>query len=135
MAFTHGRKTVVKINNVDLSVFQDSTEMSDGVDTHDVTTYGAARKAYAAGLGDGTFSIGGTHDNGLAGPRAVIKPLMAAGNAVEYIYRQEGTGSGLPESRVFVIIKSYKDSSPVADMCKWTAELQMTGDLTEIDQP
>jgi hypothetical protein len=135
MSFTHGRRTVVKINAVDLSVFTDSTEMNDGVDTHDVTTYGAARKAYAAGLGDGTFSIGGTHDNQAIGPRSVIKPLMAAGNAVEFIYRQEGTGTGLPESRVFVIVNSYKDSSPVADMCKWTSELQMTGDLTEVDQP
>lgn len=135
MAFTHGRHTVIIINGTNISAFTDNTEETDGVDTHDVTTYGAARKAYAAGLGDGTFTISGTHDNGATGPRAVLKPLMAAGAAVDFIYRTEGTGTGLPEEQVDVIIKSYKQTSPVADMVKWTAELQMTGPLVEIDQP
>lgn len=134
MAFTHGRLTVVIINAVDLSVFTDSTEENDGIDTHDVTAYGAVRKAYASGLGDGTFSIGGTHDNGVAGPRAVLKPIMAAGVDVQFTYRPEGTGVGKPQNRVQVIVKSFKSSSPVADMCKWTSELQMTGVLDETDQ-
>jgi hypothetical protein len=33
-----------------------------------------------------------------------------------------------------VIVKSYKQTAPVADMVKWTCELQMTGALVEIDQ-
>jgi len=134
MSFTHGRHTVIIIDGHNISAFSDNTEETDGVDTHDVTTYGAARKAYAAGLGDGTFTIGGTHDNTAAGPRAVLKPLMAAGAAVDFVYRTEGTGTGLPEEQVDVIIKSYKQTAPVADMVKWTAELQMTGNLVEIDQ-
>lgn len=134
MAFTHGRLTVIKINGSDISAFSDNTEENDGVDTHDVTTYGAARKAYAAGLGDGMFTISGTHDNTAQGPRSVIKPLMAAGNAVPFVFRPEGTGSGLPEETVNVIVKSYKQTNAVADMVKWSAELQMTGALVEIDQ-
>lgn len=134
MSFTHGRHTVIILDGNNISAFSDNTEETDGVDTHEVTAYGAARKAYASGLGDGTFSIGGTHDNTAAGPRSVIKPLMHAGDAVPFVYRTEGTGSGLPEEQVDVIIKSYKQTAPVADMVKWTAELQMTGDLTEIDQ-
>lgn len=135
MSFVHGRHTVIIINGQNISSFSDNTEENDGVDTHDVTTYGAARKAYVAGLGDGTFTIGGTHDNGATGPRSVLKPLMAAGNPVDFIYRTEGTGTGLPEEQVDVIVKSYKQTAPVADMIKWTAELQMTGTLVEIDQP
>lgn len=134
MSFTHGRHTVIIIDGNNISAFSDNTEENDGVDTHDVTTYGAARKAYAAGLGDGTFTISGTHDNTAQGPRSVLKPIMAAGEAVPFVYRTEGTGTGLPEEQVDVIVKSYKQTAPVADMVKWSAELQMTGDLVEADQ-
>lgn len=134
MAFTHGRHTVIIIDGVNISAFSDNTEETDGVDTHDVTTYGAARKAYASGLGDGTFTISGTHDNGVTGPRTVLKNIQKLGLDVPFIYRTEGTGAGLPEEQVDVIVKSYKQTSAVADMVKWSAELQMTGTLVEIDQ-
>ena len=134
MAFTHGRHTVIILDGNNMSTFSDNTEETDGIDTHDVTTYGAARKAYSAGLGDGTFTISGTHDNTVSGPRSVIKPIMHTGNPVPFVYRTEGTGSGLPEEQVDVVVKSYKQTAPVADMVKWTAELQMTGDLIELDQ-
>lgn len=134
MAFTHGRHTVIIIDGHNISAFTDNTEETDGIDLHDVTTYGAARKAYASGLGDGTFTISGTHDNTAGGPRSVLKPMMSAGLAVPFVYRTEGTGTGLPEEQVDVFVKSYKQTSPVADMVKWTSELQMTGDLVEIDQ-
>jgi hypothetical protein len=134
MGNIHGRHTVVTIDGVDISGFTDNTEFSDGVDTHDTTTYGASRKRYDSGLGDGTISIGGTHSNETGNPRSVLKPMMAAGLAVEFVYRPDGTGSGKPQSAVNVIVKSYKDSSPVANMVKWTCELQMTDDLNEADQ-
>lgn len=134
MGNIHGRLTVVKVNAVDISEFTDNTEFNDGVDTHDTTTYGAGRKRYDSGLGDGTISIGGTHSNEANNPRDVLKPLMAAGLPVEFVYRPNGTGASKPQSIVNVLVKSYKDSSPVANMCKWTAELQMTEDLNEADQ-
>lgn len=134
MTFTHGRHTVIIIDGVNLSAFTDNTEEEDQTEVHDVTTYGAARKAYAAGLGDGTFTIGGTHDNGVSGPRTVLKALKAAGDPVPFQFRTEGTGTGLPEEQVDVIVKSYKQTNAVADMVKWTCELQMTGALAEIDQ-
>lgn len=134
MAFTHGRHTVIIIDGNNLSAFSDNTEENDETDVHDVTTYGNARKNYVAGLGDGTFSIGGTHDNGATGPRTVLKTIKALGEPVPFQYRTEGTGSGLPEEQVDVIVKSYKQTAPVADMVKWTCELQMTGALVEIDQ-
>jgi hypothetical protein len=135
MAFTHGRLTVIKINGVDISAFTDNTEEEDGVETHDVTTYGALRKAYSTGLGDGTFTIGGTYDDGATGPRAILKPLLAAGTApVEFIYRPEGTGAGKTQMTVNVLVSSYKQTSPVGEMVKWTAELQMSGNVTEADQ-
>lgn len=134
MAFKHGKATVVTLNGVDYSAFADTTDFDDGVDTHETTTYGRNRKTYLAGLGDGKVSVGGMHSDSVNNPRSLFKPLMAAGTEVQFVYRPEGTGVGKPQSRVNVIVSSYKDSSPVGDVVKWTAELQMTGDLDETPQ-
>lgn len=134
MGNIHGRLTVVTINGVNISEFTDTTEFNDSMATHDTTTYGAERNKYDSGLGDGTVSIGGTHSNEANNPRSVLKPLMSAGLPIEFVYRPNGTGTGRPQSIVDVLVKSYKDSAPVANMVKWTAELQMTEDLDETDQ-
>jgi len=134
MAFRHGKDTVVLLNSSDISPYTNTTAMTDETDTNEVTCYGAARKAYIAGLGDGTFTIGGVYDDTVAGPRAIIKPLKAAGAPVNFKYRPEGTGAGKAQSSVSVIIKSFNTSSPVAEQVAWTAELQMTGTLDETNQ-
>jgi hypothetical protein len=134
MAFRHGRHTVVTIDGTDLSTSTNSTDFNDGTDSHDVTCYGASRKAYHAGLGDGKITISGVHNDDATGPRAVLKPLKTAGSVVPFVFRPEGTGSGKAQSAVDVIVVAYNESAPVADMIKWTAELQMSGDLDETDQ-
>jgi hypothetical protein len=134
MTNVHGSGTFVSLDGEDVSPFTNSTTFGDGSDVHETTTYGRSRKTYFAGLGDGKITIGGFYDNGATGPRAVIKPLMAAGDPVEFIYRPEGTGAGLPQSKVDVVISSFNESSPVGDMVTWTCELQMTDDLDESDQ-
>lgn len=134
MGFTHGRHTVYLIDGDNLSTYTDNLEENDETDLHDVTTFGASRKAYESGLGDGTFTISGTHDNGATGPRTVLRAMKTAGLAVPFVFRSEGTGAGLPETQVDVFVKNYKQTNAVADMVKWTCELQMTGDVVDIDQ-
>lgn len=135
MTNVHGKNTVVTLNGVDYSEFSNSTDFKDATDTHENTTYGKSRKTYHSGLGDGTISVGGFYDTtAVSGPRALFKPLKAAGNPVEFVYRPEGTGAGKAQSVVDVIIASFDESSPVGDMVTWTAELQMTGDLDETAQ-
>lgn len=135
MANIHGKNTVVLLNGVDYSEFSNSTDFKDATDAHENTTYGRNRKTYHAGLGDGTVSVGGFYDNTVSsGPRNLFKPLKAAGTAIEFTYRPEGTGAGKPQSRVDVIITTFEESSPVGDMVTWTSELQMTGDLDETPQ-
>lgn len=134
MTYIHGKDTVVTINGSDISAFTNSTDFKDTTETHETSCYGVARKTYKAGLGDGTVTIKGIHDNGAGGPRKVLKALKAAGTAVTFIFRPEGTGSGKQQSSVSVIVKSYNDSDPVGDLVTWESELQMTGALTETDQ-
>jgi hypothetical protein len=135
MTNVHGKVTVVTLNGVDYSAYANKTDFKDSTDTHENTTYGRDRKTYHGGLGDGTVSVGGFYDNtAVAGPRALFKPLKAAGNAVVFVYRPEGTGAGKAQSIVSVLISSFEESSPVGDMVTWSAELQMTGVLDETAQ-
>ena len=134
MTFRHGKDTVVLFNGTDISQYTNNTEDTDETENHDVTCYGAVRKAYVAGLGDGTFVISGTHNDAAGNPREVIKPVKAAGTAVTFVYRAEGTGSGKSQSSVSVLVSSYVQTSPVAGVVTWKSELQMTGALTETDQ-
>lgn len=134
MSFIHGRNAVVIFNGTDISLYTNTDEMTDDTDMHDVTCFGAVRKAYVAGLGDGQFVIGGVHDNGALAPRAVLKPIKAAGTAVTFIHRPEGTGSGRAQSSVSVLVKQYVETTPASEMVSWKATLQMTGVLSEAAQ-
>lgn len=134
MAFVHGKNTVILFNGTDISQFCNNTDEEDTTTAHDVTCYGAARMAYAMGLGDGKFTLKGWHNNSANNPRDVIKPVKAAGTLVTFVFRPEGTGTGKAQSSVSVGVTSYKQSAPVAEMVSWEAEFQMSGDLTETDQ-
>jgi len=135
MASRHGKDTVTIINAIDISQYTNSCTMADETALHKTTCYGSTRDSYQAGIGDGTFTIGGIQNDGVNNPRDVLKPLKAAATAVPFIYRLEGTGSGKAQTSVSVFIKTFNESSPVGDNATWTAELQMTGALTETDQP
>lgn len=134
MGYVSGENTVVTINATDISAFTNNTDFDDTHEVYDTTCYGAQRKTKKAGLGDGTIKISGIYDDGAGGPRTVLKALKAAKAAVTFIYRPEGTGSGLAQDSVSVIVSSYKEGDPVAGMITWESVLEMTGALTSTDQ-
>lgn len=134
MSFVHGKDTYISLDGDDLSAYTNTSSWEDNSDKHDVTTYGAERKAYAYGLGDGKLSFGGIYDNTAAGPKAIIEGVKDAKALVTLIRRPEGTGSGLPQESVSVLVEKYSESSPVADMVTWSCDLQMSGDITRTTQ-
>lgn len=134
MAFRHGKDTVVKIAGNDISQYSNSTQFGDETEANETTTYGRSRKTYMGGLGDGKITVSGVYDDGATGPRGIIKPLKAAGAAVTFLFQPEGTGSGKAQSSVSVIITSFNETAPVADVISWACEMQMTGPLDETDQ-
>ena len=81
MAFIHGKGTAVSLGGDDLSVYSNSVTFGRTSDSHDVTTFGKNAHVYQGGLLDGTCSIQGVYDDGAAGPRATIEPLI--GTVVE----------------------------------------------------
>ena len=83
---------------------------------------------------DGSLSISGTYDDTASGPKAVIEPLMRAGDLVAAVYRPEGTGSGKPQQSFQVLVTTYSESSAVGDMIKWASEAKVSGGVTDSTQ-
>lgn len=132
MAQVHGRNTYVSLDADELSEFANNVEFSRESDSHDTTTFGRNSKRYKGGLLDGTATISGIYEDGLTGPRALVEPLI--GTNVALIYRPEGTGTGRPQKTVEVLVTTYNETSPVADMIAWTCECQFSGDVVTTSQ-
>lgn len=128
MAKVHGKDTYVSLDGDDLSAYANNVEYNRTGDSHDVTTFGNDAHVFNGGLLNGTATVTGIYDNtALTGPRGVITPLI--GTVVPLVYRPEGTGAGLPEDTVDVLVTSYAETAPVADMVTWVAQLQLSGDV------
>lgn len=132
MAFVHGKNTVITVNAVDLSAYTNTSTFTRGADSHDTTTYGKNDHCFSGGLGNNTFSMGGVYDNGSSGPRDTLEPLV--GTVVTMTRRPEGTGSGLPQDSVSILVTSYVETSPVADMVTWSLEAQCSDAVTSTNQ-
>lgn len=134
MAFVHGKDTYISLDGDDLSAFTNASELSRTADSHDVTTYGKSSHVFHGGLKNGTGSMSGIYDNTAGtGPRAVIEPLV--GTVVELVRRPEGTGAGLPQDTVDVLVTGYTETNPVADMVAWSCDLQLSDDIDTTAQP
>lgn len=133
MGFVHGKNTAISVATKDLSAFTDSSEIKRSADDHDVTTYGNDAHVYAGGLTDGTFSMSGTYDStATTGPRAVLNPLL--GTVVLILRKPEGTGSGKAQDSFNGLLTGYVETNPVADMVKWSAEFNISGDVDSTPQ-
>lgn len=132
MAFVHAKDTYFSLGGNDLSAFTNTSELTRKADKHDLTTYGKDDHVYGPGLGDGEASAGGVYDNTAAGPRDIIEPMI--GTMVTLIRRPEGTGSGLPQDSVTVLVEEYVETSPVADYVTWSVKLQLSDAVTSTNQ-
>jgi hypothetical protein len=135
MTFVHGKNTFISVGGNDLSAYTDSSEYEEDLDSHDVTCYGNNGHVFAGGLTDGGFKFSGTYDNTAStGPRAVLNPLLKAGALTTVIRRPEGTASTKPQDSFSFLLTKYVETSPVADMVKWSAEGKISGDVDSTPQ-
>lgn len=133
MAKVHGKNGEVEVGTADVSPHTNSIEWDTSADTHDTTCFGSTGHTYAGGLTDGKVSLKGIYDNtATTGPRDAVQAVL--GTTVAFTYRPEGTGTGKPESTCQVVVNSYKESVPVADMISWEAEFTISGAVAHTDQ-
>lgn len=128
MSRSHGKRTEITVNGTDLSAFTNTSEFTRSPDVHDVTCYGATDHVFDGGLGNGTFTMGGIYDTGVAGPRAILKPLE--GQLASFRRRIEGTGAGKPQDLFNGFLTEYVEAAPVAEFVAWNCTLQMSGPVT-----
>ena len=64
--------------------------------------------------------------------KAIIEPLI--GTVVTLIRRPEGTGSGLPQESLSVLVKTYTETNPVADMITWSCAMTKSDAITRTTQ-
>lgn len=133
MARVHSKNTVVLLGSDDLSEHLNDSDWTRSPESAKLTTYGQDNNVYGGGLGDGSTDLAGFYDSSTSsGPAAVLLPLV--GTNTTLVYRPEGTGSGLPERSVGVLVGEYKETHPVADYVGWTLKLQHSGDVTSTTQ-
>ncbi len=133
MTFVHGKTTYISLNAKDLSPYTTTSQIEKTADSHDVTTYGKGAHVFRGGLLNGTGSMSGIYDSSTsAGPRSVIEALV--GSNVSLIRRTEGTGTGLPQQTVDVLVTKYTETNPVADMITWSADLQLSDTIANTTQ-
>lgn len=131
MAFKHGSKAVVKIDNssgtpVDLSTYINKFSMPREVDTAEVSTFGKTSKVKIAGLKDGKATAEGPWDATL---EAHMQGILGFETAT-IDYNPEGTTTGTRNIKCESILVSYEPSSDIGDAASWKAEFELTGDAT-----
>lgn len=130
MPFVHGKSADFRIDNssgslTDISAYCDSVDFPMTADTAEVTTFGDTSKDYIAGLKDATISISGSWD---ATADAVLAAIVGLSGSFQY--GPAGTTASNIKYTGECICTSYNVSAPVGDKVSFSAEFQVTGNVT-----
>lgn len=128
---THGSKAFFSITDSggvarDISALIDDSGLDASADTAEVSTGGSLSKKFIAGLKDATIPLGGPVDTVLDGYLWGILGM----DGRTFVYRPQGTGTGLPAYTGSCILNTYSIASPVDDATRVTGEIQCSGDIT-----
>jgi hypothetical protein len=138
MAFTHGKKSVFKIDNAggsltDISAFCNEVSLSRDIETAETTTFGDDDKEYIIGLKDATISVSGQFDAaGASTIDAVLAGILGQDASVSFEYLPGGgtVGASNPAYRGECYLTSYEVSGSVGDVTSFSASFQCTGAIT-----
>lgn len=145
MAFIHGRDAVFKLDDNGgtlrtASAYVDNIDFPMNMETHETTVYGKKSKTYVVGLKDSTFSIGGPWDGATSDVNlgsitfdAFMNGLLYSANfatSKSFEIHPEGTASGKVKYSGECFPTSYSGAIPVGDAVKYTADFQVTDDVT-----
>lgn len=133
MGWQHSKDTELSVAGDDISGWTNTSEMTRGAGTSNVTHYGSDDEEHAGTLRNGQFTCGGTYDNAAAtGPGAVLDPLV--GQTVEIVRKAEGTGTGRPQQTFDAVLEQYVETAPVADYVTWSAQFKVSGPVVKTNQ-
>jgi hypothetical protein len=134
VAFVAANDVYLSVDGTNIAAYCSSIEVEYSVDSLQTTTFAAGGHTYQGGMTSGSISAEGTYDDTASGPKAVVEPLMRDGQLVAAVYRPEGTGSGRPEQSFNVLVEKYAESSAVGEMIQWSADMKISGAVTDAVQ-
>lgn len=133
---THGMNTYFALDDAggvlrDISVYTDNVDFPRSNDVHDDTTFGQTGHTFRGGLTDGQIGLGGLWDKTTdVGPGIVFPALLGHQAPEDFEYGPEGDTAGMVKRSGKYVLQDYQESSPVADLVRWTATLKISGAVT-----
>ena len=132
MAFVHGKDSVFKLDNsggslTDISTYVNSVDFPQTADVAETTTLGDGSKTYIVGLKDSTISLAGLWDSTADG---IFGAVVGQSATLSFEYSPEGTTSGNVKYTGEAILTSYSKNSLVGDVVSYSADFQVSGDVT-----
>ena len=128
--FVHGKSTFFSIDDTggtvrDISDTLTSVDFPETIDTAETTAFGATSKSYIVGLRDATISVSGLWDATVDGYFIGTEPATRS-----FVFGPAGNTSGYVKYSGECILTSYSVSSPVADVDTYSADFQVTANVT-----
>lgn len=125
----HGMNTVVLFDKYDLGQYLRSTDIDDGTDLPEDTTYGSTSRTYKLGLEEGSFSFEGLYDGDADAVDQVFREAMraAAGKIASVVIG--GNTLGNPARLAKTKQGTYTVAGDVGDLVSITGECQADGGL------
>ena len=128
--FVHGKSTDFQVDDTggtirDISNTLTSVDFPETIDTAETTAFGATSKSYIVGLRDASISISGIWDATVDGYFIGTEPASRS-----FVYGPVGSTSGNVKYTGEAIMTSYGISNPVGDSVTFSADFQVTGDVT-----
>lgn len=135
MPAVHGSKAKFSVTDSggtvrDLTAFLTSAGMPRSADAAEVSTLGKTSKVYIPGLKDGTLPIEGPFDVTIDGYLNGILGMVRV-----FTYDPQGTATGTPHYTGNCLCTSYETDTGVDDAGTFTAEFQLSDDVTRTLNP
>jgi hypothetical protein len=132
MPFVHGKSTDFRIDNsggtlTDISLYCDSVDFPQSVETAETTTFGDSNKDYIVGLRDTTISFSGKWDAALD---AILAPILGQTASVSFQYGPAGSTVTNVKYSGECFLTSYQVTGAVGDVVTFSGEAQVTGAVT-----
>lgn len=128
--FVHGKSTHFSIDDTggsarDISNTLTSVDFPETIETAETTAFGSTSKSYIVGLRDATLSVSGIWDATVDGYFIGTEPASRT-----FVYGPAGSTGGFVKYTGECILTSYAISNPVGDVVTFSADFQVTGNVT-----
>lgn len=128
---TAGKSSQLTINTKDISPYVTDVSFEQDNDVLDTTCYGSTNHTYVAALVDAKMTVQGLWDKtALVGSHTVFQSMVGTAAGYAFVWGPEGSTTGNVKHSGTAILESYTESSPVADLVKFTATLRVSGAIT-----